>query len=170
MPYLLLSEGCRGRNIEFIEQGGEFLSRPAGKEFSGRLGLQIFSDRNYKRIAFTDGKNVWIGAAKKLFGIGSAVHSGNAIKGYQKGNQDYLCHFDFAESELHSGKKKIEYVAQTIGLTTVCGLSCYDLKTHTGCMYLFPSRNEGKKWAKQIGITQMKILDEDGNLSSTVSL
>lgn len=37
-------------------------------KYSGTQTFQTFEDRPYMRITFTDSKNVWGGAVKKLFG------------------------------------------------------------------------------------------------------
>lgn len=73
MSYILLSENCRGRNIKFIENNGEFLHKGVGKQYSGTLALQTFEHRDYMRITFADVKNIFGGAAKKIFGISSAI-------------------------------------------------------------------------------------------------
>lgn len=164
MAYVLLSEGCKGRKIVFAKQNGEFFHKPVGKEFSGTLALQTFSNRNYKRITFADVKNVYIGAFKKFIGMTSAVYHQNPVKAYIKGNADYLCHFDFSENDLRTEKKKITYSIQECGLISLSVLTCYNLKDDTGCCYMFPDDSDGRKWVKEIGLTEIEHLNEDGVL------
>lgn len=61
MAYILLSEGCQGHQIEFIQENGEFLHKPIGGKYSGTLALQTFENQNYMRITFADGKTYfWV--------------------------------------------------------------------------------------------------------------
>lgn len=169
MAYILVSEGCQGSRIKFIEQGGQLLQKPIGKNFSGPLVLQQVENRNCKRIFFT-GSNMLFGGIKKFFGLTKAVQDGNLIDAYVKGNQDYTCLFEFNEEELRLGKKKITYSVQIAGFNLLCVLSCYDFKDHTGCCYLFSEDAEARKWAKQLGLTEYEILDSNGNITDRAPL
>lgn len=165
MAYILLSENCRGRHITFVQKGGEFYEDGVGKEYSGTLALQNFEDRPYMRVTFADGKNVWGGAARKLFGIGSGIAKNNPLKAAAAADKDYLCHFDFSKDELRSGKKKIRYIVQFYGLTVLGGLICYDISNGTGCSYMFSDDDEAEKWAKAIGITEVEYLYDNGKIT-----
>lgn len=164
MAYILLSENCKGSRIKFSEENGEFFHRAVGKNYSGTLALQTFEDRDYMRITFADTKNVIGGAVKKLFGITSAVYNDKFFGAYKKGNADYLCHFDFSEKELYSGKKKITYSMQMADLMVLCVLTCYDFEDYTGCCYMFTDADEAKKWAMKLGVAEVELLDRDGRI------
>lgn len=173
MSYILLSEGCKGSYIKFIEENGEFLHKPVGKNYSGTLALQTFEDRDYMRITFADGKNVFSGAIKKLFGMAKPFYDEDPsalVGAYKSVNQDYLCHFDFSEEELRSGKKKITYAMQELGWMTINVITCYDLKKKKGATYMFPNDDEAKKWARQLGINKVEILDGEGALVERKSI
>lgn len=170
MAYILLSENCRGRHINFIQKNGEFYEDGIGKEYSGTLALQTFEDRPYMRITFADGKNVWGGVGKKLFGIGFGMAKGNYLKAAIAADKDYLCHFDFSKEELRSGRKKIRYIIQFYGLSILAAFMCYDLSTGTGCSYMFSDDEIAEKWAKTIGLTTVEYLDDDGKVTSVKPL
>lgn len=166
MSYIILSADCKGSRIEFMEKGGEYWEKPTSKLFTGVLALQTFDDRDYMRITFADGKNVYGAAIKKLFGTAKAIYDGKPFTAYKKGNADYLCHFDFSKEDISSGKKKLVYSIQIIGLQAVHILACYDFSDYTGCAYMLPNKEEAAKWTKQLGITEVVYLDEDGKISS----
>lgn len=166
MAYILLSENCKGHQIKFIEENGVLLTKPTGRNYRGTLALQTFEDRDYMRITFADGANVWGGAINKFFSMAKAVYNGKPFAAYRAGNADYLCHFDFSKADLNTKKKKITYSIQFLGFLAICVLSCYDFKTHTGCCYMFPDHEEAKKWAKMIGVTEIEYLNSEGILTS----
>lgn len=169
MAYILVSEGCKGNKIKFIEQDGEFLQKPIGRQYSGTLVLQTVEDRDCQRIFFT-GTTMLFGGMKKLFGITKAVYGLNPVDAYNKANADYTCLFEFRKEELRSGKKKITYSVQIVGFMMLCVLSCYDFKDHTGCCYMFPDYTEAEKWARQLGLTEYEILDSEGNTTGRAPL
>lgn len=166
MAYILLSEGCQGHQIKFLQENGEFLHKPIGRKYSGTLALQTFEDRNYMRITFADGKNVFFGAIKKFFGMTKSFYNESPIDGYKAGNADYLCHFDFSREDLRSGKKKITYSIQIVGFLAACVITCYDLKKGNGCCYMFANKDEAEKWAKKLELTEVEYLDMDGHIQS----
>ena len=170
MAYILLAKNCKGRHIEYTQQDDQFYEKGVGKKYSGTLALQTFNDRPYMRITFADGKNVWLGAAKKFIGLRSGVENDNFIKIANTMNKDYLCHFDFSKEDLRSGKKKIRYTLQPFGLSFLAGFICYDLSNDTGCSYLFPDVSVAEEWAKKIGLTTVEYLDSDGKVESIGSL
>ncbi len=160
MPYIITSENCIGRHFKFIEQGNELLTEGYGKQYRGTLALQTFENRDYKRITFADGKNVYGGLFKKLFGIGKAVADNNPIKGYQAGNADYLCHFDFSDAEVRSKKKLLKIQFQIF----IYMLICYDFSIYEGTAYILDNSDQTKNWAKQLGIHTFEELDDNGFL------
>lgn len=182
MPYVLTSNNCRGRHIVFTVENGEYLQEGVGKEFSGVLALQTFENRNYRRLTFADGKNVYTGAVKKLFGMTSGIMGVNRAleqgkdasrsyaKGYEAANKDYLCHFDFSEDELRSGRKQIKYCVQFLGLSYACAITCYDFSDYTGCSYLFDDDEDAEAFAKAIGIREVEYLNPDGSLMNVEPL
>ena len=138
MAYILTCENCRCRHIKFIEQNGVLLADGIGKEYVGTIALQTFDDRPDMRITLADGKNVWGGLIKRLM---------------LPGNQDYLCHFDFNNSELRTGKKLLKVQVQLYGLAYYIALMCYDFSTHKGTSYLLPDFDILKKWANALNIS-----------------
>lgn len=165
MSYILLSENCRGNRIDFLELEGELFQKSVGKRYYGTLALQTFDDRDYMRITFADGKSVIGGAIKKIMKMAMGINDNDLVKVYQAGNEDYLCHFDFSEKELKSGKKKIKYSIQ-LGFPPINVLACYDFTNLTGCAYLLPDEEEAKRWAKMLGITEVEYLDFDGKVAN----
>lgn len=171
MSYILLAENCGGSHINFRRQNGEFYHQEVGKVYTGILALQTFEDRPYMRITFADGKNVWMGAAKKFFGIYSGIAKGNPLKaGKAADRDDYLCKFDFSKEDLRQGKKKIRYVLERNGSSYMPVFFCYDFSNDTGCSYLFPSSGVAEEWAKKIGLTTVEYLNENGKITKRKNL
>lgn len=166
MSYILLSANCKGRHIKFIEREGQLLSKPVGKEYSGTLALQTFEDRDYMRMTFADGKNVYGGLVKKIFGMGNS----NPFKAHKSANADYLCHFDFSEEDLRTKQKRIEYQIQVCGLVIYSSLFFYDFATKTGCCYLFPDDKDAEKFARRVGVKEVQYLDYDGVVEEVLPL
>ena len=185
MPFILKSENCQGRHFSFFVENGEYFQKGIGKEISGTLALQTFNDRNYRRLTFADEKNIYTAAAKKLFGIASGVMGVNkalkqendfgVYRGYAKvynaaNRDDLLCHFDFSEDDLRSGKKKIKYWKQFLVLGFASAIICYDFSNHTGCSYVFSDDDDAEAFAKAIGIKEVEYLDYDGKVERVCAL
>lgn len=155
MSYILTCDNCTCRCIKFIEQNGELLLKGIGKTYIGTIALQTFNDRDDMRITLADSKNVYSGVIKRII---------------LPGNTNYLCHFDFNDSERKNKQKLLKMQVQTQSLG-ICGvLACYDFSNHTGVNYLFPNLDEMKTWAKALGISTYESLDSEGTLISVRSV
>lgn len=93
-------------------------------------------------------------------------------KAYDAANKDdALCHFDFSEDDLRSGRKKIKYWIQYLGgLTFVSAIVCYDFSDYTGCAYMFSDDDDAEAFARVIGIKEVEYLDSDGKLERVSAL
>lgn len=152
MAYILTCENCTCKNIKFIEQNGELLTKGTGKTYSGTIALQVFDDRDDMRITLADAKNVYSGFAKRLL---------------LPFDSNYLCHFDFNDAERKNKRKLLKIQIQQIGSTVCIMLICFDFSNYKGVCYLLPNYGELKKWAKKLNISTYEYLDQEGNLVST---
>ena len=137
MAYLVTTAGAHGRRLIFKKENGELYYAAEGKEFSGTLVFQTVDGTNNKRIFFGDTVKALTGAAKKLFGLSNK----NLLKAYNASQKDNLCCFEFKDSDILDGRKKIEICTDfMVGPFLVCTrITCYDSVSKTGCMYILPS-------------------------------
>lgn len=151
MGYILTCENCTCVNIKFIEQNGELLTKGTGRMRNGTIALQIFDDRDDMRITLADAGNVYGGLVKRLL---------------LPGNQNYLCHFDFNDSERNSKRKLLKLQVQNCDSGIAHMLICFDFSNHTGVCYLLPNTDELKKWAKALNINTYESLNKAGKVTS----
>lgn len=173
MSYIFQMENVCGRCIEFLEpENGNMKSamrmRPYGKEVTGTLALQIFSDRPYKRITFADPKNVYIAAAKDIFGYMNLLKAKDLVSTIVTGSKitkrNDLCHFDFSADELRRGRKLLRFEIQMVGnLLPLYSLCCYDFDTHMGTCYKLSDYESMRQWGKVLAIHQVTVLTHDGD-------
>lgn len=155
MGYILTCENCTCVNIKFIEQNGELLTKQTGRMRKGTIALQIFDDRDDIRITLADVGNVYGGLVKRIL---------------LPGNQNYLCHFDFNDSERNSKRKLIKLQVQNCSSGIAHMLICFDFSDHTGACYLLPNAEELKKWAKALNINIYEAMNEAGEVTSVRSV
>lgn len=155
MAYILTCENCTCVNIKFIEQNGELLTKEAGKMRNGTIALQTFDDRDDMRITLADAGNVYGGLIKRIL---------------FPGNQNYLCHFDFNDSERNCKRKLIKLQVQNCSSGIAHMLICFDFSDHKGVCYLLPSADELKKWAKALNIKTYEMMNKAGKVTSVKSV
>lgn len=155
MGYILTCENCTCKNIKFIEQNGELLTKGVGRTYSGTIALQIFDDRDDMRITLADAQNVYSGLVKRFL---------------LPVDPNYLCHFDFNDAERNDGRKLIKLQVQTLGFQISIMLVCFDFSDHRGVCYLLPGFDELKKWADALNISTYESLDQEGSLVSVKSV
>ena len=178
MSYIHTSEGIEGSCFHFLENGDNqrkeiFLTKPIGKKISGTLALQVFEDRNYKRITFADTKNVYVAAGKDILDYVGLARAKNfaslIIKGSKIASRNGLCHFDFDSSEISRGEKIIRFEIQ-ISAFGMISMMCYDFNTYDGCAYLLPSMEIASEWGNALGIHKAYLYDANDKFDSFVSL
>lgn len=155
MGYILTCENCTCVNIKFIEQNGELLTKGVGKMRNGTIALQIFDDRDDMRITLADAGNVYGGVVRRIF---------------LPGNQNYLCHFDFNDSERNSKRKLIKLQVQDCNSGTAHMLVCFDFSDHKGVCYLLPDADKLKKWAEVLNINTYEAMNQAGLVTSVKSV
>ena len=176
MPFIFSSDDVEGSCFHFLENGDNgrtemFLTKPVGGTISGTLALQIFDNRDYRRLTFVDTKNLLKATSQNLWGYWGMMKSKNLLGILSKGtkilSRNDLCHFDFNENELKEGKKllRFECMLRAFGMT---GLMCYDFNTYNGCSYLFPSKKAAEKWGCALGIHQIYLYDLNDEFDSII--
>lgn len=151
MGYILICENCTCANIKFIEQKGELLTKITGKMCNGTLALQIFDDRDDMRITLSDAANVYKGMIKRIL---------------LPGNQNFLYHFDFNDSERNSKRKLLKLQVQNCESGVANMLICFDFSNHKGVCYLLPNAAELKKWAEALNINTYEALNKVGEVTA----
>lgn len=178
MAYIHTTDGIEGSCFHFLENGDSkrrevFLTRPVGKKVTGTLALQVFDDRNYKRITFADAKNVYSAAAKDVLGYLGMSQAKNLasliFKGKKIASRNDLIHFDFDSDEISRGKKLIRFEIQITAFGMIT-MMCYDFDTYDGCAYLFPDKDVASGWAHAIGIRKAYLYDLNDKFDSFISL
>lgn len=169
MPFIFYSENTQGACFRFLENGDEkrvetFPTKRLGRVVQGNLALQVFEDRDYRRITFADPRNVMQAAAKKLgrqvgFGWAGSI-LGKALKGYKILSSNDLCHFDFNQKEIAEGKKLMRFESMLSMLGGIT-LMCYDFSSYTGCAYCFPDYETARRWAEVLEIRQYFLYNTD---------
>lgn len=183
MSFIHISEGIEGSCFHFLENGDNqrkeiFLTKSTGKMVSGTLALQVFEDRNYKRITFADRKNAYTAAAKQVLGYVGITQAKNLasliLKGSKIASSNDLCCFDFAPSEISRGEKIIRFEIQKsapqVSLFGMVAMMCYDFNTYDGCAYLLPSMEVASEWGNALGIHEAYLYDSNDKFDSFVSL
>ena len=177
MPFVFATEDVEGSCFRFLENGDEkrteiFLIKPMGKTVHGTLALQVFNDRNYRRITFADAENLLAAGAKNIYDYIRIATSNNIFGSLYKAkkvlSQNPLCHFDFSDQELAFGKKLMRMEYQESALS-VC-LMCYDFTSYTGCAYKFESMENAQAWGNAIGIDKVYLYDIKDKFDSLVDL
>lgn len=177
MAYILLSENMQGSCFAFLENDddkreGLFITQPLGKVVKGTLALQIFDDRNYKRITFADAKNVYTALTKDLVDYVVGGMAKNILSFLSTSSKllsrNELCKFDFSPEEIKNGRKLMRFECMLSTLGSIC-LMCYDFDTYEGCSYLFPNYNTAKEWSDILKIDHLYLYDIDDKFASIVS-
>ncbi len=159
----VMCNNCGGHELKIVQDAGVASHRITSKLHRGKLALQSFPDRPYRRITFLDngtalGQRIFKSARSIL--MPSFKNFSAAMRDYAS---DALCHFDFSSSELESGKKRIEYQIQVFpDGSAVFGLICYDLVAMTGRMYAFSAPEDANQFADAIGLRDAVLLDDEG--------
>lgn len=174
MAFVFQMENIHGFCIEFLEpEDGDMRSamrmRPYGKEVVGTLALQTFTDRPYKRITFSDTKNVNKAYIKDMIGYIGLSWAKNIISAIFKAGKiakrNDLCHFDFSNDDLRTRRKLLRIEMQGV----ICTLCCYDFTTHLGTCYLLMG-DAVNKWAKVLGINSITVLNQDGSFAEKIEI
>lgn len=139
----------------------------------GTLILSDMPDRDYRRLTLTGAI-----AAKTLFkqitsvfraytnpSVGNTIRVGAAYWG------DPLCHFDFSDEDIRSGKKTIEYqIVATDKGEMYFSLYCRDCESANGRRYMFSHPDDIYAFAMELGITEAVIRNAEGKKLNTVSI
>lgn len=143
------------------------------KAEQGMLILSDMEDRNYRRLTLTGAI-----AAKTLFKRVKAVFQGfdapsiaNTIRVGASYSGDPLCHFDFSDEDIKSGRKYIEYqIVMDDKGDMYFSLYCRDYKSREGRRYMFSNPNDLYSFAMELGIKTAIIRNEEGKQVNTLSV
>ena len=179
MAFIFISDDTRGSNFHFLDNvhGMEnelYSIKPVGEQIYGTLALQIFEERDYKRITFADTENVYRAAAKQGIDyakVASKIAHGKLLEAIfstsSLKSSNVLCHFDFSQSEIGAGTKLIRFELMVSSLGSI-SMMCYDFSKMEGCAYLFPDFATAKGWGEVLGINQFYFYDENDNFSQKI--
>lgn len=143
------------------------------KSEQGTLILSDMADRNYRRLTLSGAI-----AAKTLFKQFTSIFRGyedpsvsNAIRIGASYMGDPLCHFDFSDEDIRSGKKYIEYqIIVTDEGDMLFGLYCRDYESRKGRRYLFSNPDDIYSFAMELGIKEAVIRNGYGKKVNTLPL
>lgn len=139
----------------------------------GMLILSDMEDRNYRRLTLTGAvavKTIFkrFNAVFKAFDAPSIAHTIRVGSSY---SGDPLCHFDFSDDDIKSGRKYIEYQIIVSDEGAMCfSLYCRDYETRQGRRYMFSNPNDLYSFAMELGIKKAIIRNEEGKQVNTLSV
>lgn len=143
------------------------------KAEQGTLILSDMEDRNYRRLTLTGAI-----AAKTLFKRFKSVFQGfddpsiaNTIRVGTSYLGDPLCHFDFSDDDIRSGRKYIEYqIVMDDKGDMYFSLYCRDYKSREGRRYMFSNPDDLYSFAMELGIKKAVIRNGAGKQLNTISV